>query len=123
MRRLLVLLLLALTTLQSAFAGMPVGVAAAAVPADIHAKETPTQGHGAAPCMSFGSTADAASTPLCDAPQACRLCDACQMCHQAALADSQVPGMPSLAARAIFPPSVSRYLSAEHAPSFKPPIP
>ena len=122
MRRILVLLVLTLTTLQLACVGIPVGMVAAAVPAKIHAVETLVQAHEAVPCASFGSTAEPASAPLCDGSQACSLCGACQLCHQAALADTQVLAALSQAARVVFLPSVSHYLSAEHAPSFKPPI-
>lgn len=59
----------------------------------------------------------------CDAAQACDSCKLCQVCPHAVLA-ADVDAAPS--ARALFytrPPHIAApWLSAEHAPDFKPPI-
>ena len=121
MRRVLVLFLLTLTALQLAFAGLP--VAAAAVQAGSHmlAPED-AAARTADHCIAHSSAAETAAESPCNSPQVCSLCGVCQMCHQAALAHVQAEAVPMPSARWVFPRDNARYLSAERAPSFKPPI-
>ena len=120
MRRILVLLFLTLTAFQFAFAGMPTAVAA--VQADSHCITRDAAVQAAAQQVPHGHAADQASASPCDTLQACSVCGACQLCHQATHPNVRVLVISPRAAGLVFPPTTTHYLSAECAPSFKPPI-
>ena len=123
MRRLLVLFLLTLTAFQLAFAGMP--VAAAAVPAGSVMATANAEARAADHCVSHSNAADPAQDSPCNTPQDCSVCGVCQSCQwgqQAALSDGHAGAVPVPSARWVFPRDNASYLSAECAPSFKPPI-
>lgn len=120
MRRFLVLLLLTLTAFQLAFAGLP--VAAAAVQLDSHCVTSGEAGQTTVKKTSHGSAADQVAGSQCDTPQDCTVCGTCQLCHQAAHPDAKALARAPQSAELVFPPTTTRYLSAEHAPSLKPPI-
>lgn len=120
MRRIFVLLFFTLTAFQLAFAGMP--VAASAVQADSHWASSEGELRAADHQLSHHNVTDSVPEAPCDTLQVCTVCGACQLCHQAAQPDAQVLAMAPRVAGPAFPPTVTRYLSAEHAPSLKPPI-
>ena len=126
MRRLFVLLFLTLTAFQLAFAGMPVASAAsAAVPAGSVMVAADAVARAADHCVSHRNAADPAQELPCNTPLDCSVCGVCQVCQwgqQAALSDGHAGAVPVPSARWVFPRDNASYLSAECAPSFKPPI-
>ena len=129
MRRLLVLFLLTLTAFQFAFAGMPGAVVV--VPAGDHIAAAQAAPREADHCIGIGSdsgnssAASAAQASPCNTPQACSVCGVCQACkggQQVVLSGVYVGAVPLASVRWIFPAASTRFLSAERAPRFKPPI-
>ena len=58
----------------------------------------------------------------CSATQTCATCNICQVCHQAAMVQTPLPAILTAFTWIAFPPTSAGNASAEHAPSFKPPI-
>ncbi|MES2943859.1 MAG: hypothetical protein V4772_13400 [Pseudomonadota bacterium] len=75
-------------------------------------------------CMNHKLTeADSASKPDCDASKPCNSCKLCHVCPHAALFADAAPAAAIQAALYTRPThSAAAWLSAEHAPDFKPPI-
>lgn len=124
MRRLVLILLFAISCLQLAVAGARgVDAGAPATPGVLAVSDADSRRGVSGPCGSHGVNADADTrqSQPCDLTQACEACTLCQACHQ--------PAMASAALAATFktedrpPPALSvTYVSAERAPGFKPPI-
>jgi hypothetical protein len=72
------------------------------------------------PCDARASGSSASAG--CSAAQICTTCNICQVCHQAAMVQTPSPAMLTAFTWIAFPPTSAGNASADHAPSFKPPI-
>ena len=121
MLRLFILLLFAIAAFQPAAPSMQELVAHTASFTKASAPSTRTaQGKSATPCNMRVSGSSALAG--CSAGQTCATCNICQVCHQAAMVQTPSPAMLTAFTWIAFPPTSAGNASADHAPSFKPPI-
>jgi len=123
MLRLFILSLFAMVAFQLAVPGMQELVAPTAFLTKVSAADTRTaQGETAAPHPCDVRASDSSASADCSAAQACATCNICQVCHQAAMVQTPSPAILSAFTWTPFPLTSAGNVSADHAPSFKPPI-
>ena len=121
MRRLFLLLFLALTVVQLALPAMQSAAASLAISGVSGERPDHKTTSAQQPCESHVAGSPSAGCDLGNGP-VCNLCDICQACHQAAAIAGQGLTVQAAFNLNIFPPISAGYASADHAPGFKPPI-
>jgi len=126
MRRLIFLLLLAMTVFQPALSGMPKLAAPSAPTLSAQMSGNPNSfqenADHAAICFSHVEASSPGAPAGCGSGQLCGLCNICQACHHAVMDEGRMAAPGHISVRPSFPSVASGYFSAERAQSFKPPI-
>jgi hypothetical protein len=123
MLRLFILSLFAMAVFLLALPGMQELVAHTASLTNVSAAGMRTsQGEAAAPRPCDVRASGSSASAGCSAAQICATCNVCQVCHQAAMVQTPSPAILTAFTWIAFPPTSAGNASADHAPSFKPPI-